>query len=941
MTRTNKRRRTEEGCTWAAFAASIICISMSIANGQTTVDQTAGHDVNSLRAALSFAPVASQRQTNAQSQSEPIGASCPVNCPPGGGNEFEPCGSNFNFGCIGSCPMFQAGFSKLTCGEASCGTAWAEAGSYDTDWWKFTIQDNGSNTGEVQVCLTVETEFNAVVELYSGFICAPTLVAQFEVAACDGPQTICECLPITGNWYWSAHWVRVYPGTIGGGPMTDGLPCAAGDGDYTLELECTQPCPDMEYELGACCTPQLGGPCVQATESYCEEHLDGIWHGAGTPCWPDPCPAFGACCYRYSPDSDYFPCIETWEDDCHDNYLEGIFHGNFVACDDVECPGSSCGAGAGDCLLPNGSPGCEHEACCAVVCDSAPQCCGDQWDQQCAFLAFELCWDMDLDPPLGACCYVIPGTNDIDCVETTEDDCLFSGNYESPSWAGGVTCAEQFDQCIEDYFGVGSCCYIDADGTERCIITTQANCEQNLFGDFLPNGSCDDGDCPVVIFGACCYEDPAVGWQCVQTVQEECDGLPGSTFHPWQSCTPNPCPQSDVGACCRTADDGSVTCVQLSPDECEAVNGVFHGFGVPCDPFPCEQGETGACCVIDADGNSSCIQVGSADECDAIGGDFQGIGVPCTDDLCPDEPTGACCYVDATGELSCSVVTESTCAQLPQGAYQGDGTTCSPNPCTCTGDEAIVIRSGQSGGVPGQVGDLDDTLRGVASTACAVPLSGAAFTAADFAAAQSGPAPFIVNPNAGWMSLLPSDPQARWINVNINPNINNEGRPPVSALYAAEFFVDSTCINTEESCLDICWAVDDRLGDPAGGPNPVGAYLNGVPIDLAFSGGNFTGETCINHANLPMLQQGLNTLYLYQRDEACVVSGLIFSATVTVEGGNCPGDLNCDGVVNGADLLIMLSSWGPCAGCPGDLNNDGVINGADLLIMLSSWGGCP
>jgi hypothetical protein len=62
-------------------------------------------------------------------------------------------------------------------------------------------------------------------------------------------------------------------------------------------------------------------------------------------------------------------------------------------------------------------------------------------------------------------------------------------------------------------------------------------------------------------------------------------------------------------------------------------------------------------------------------------------------------------------------------------------------------------------------------------------------------------------------------------------------------------------------------------------------------------------------------------------------------------GGNticdCVGDLNVDGVVNGADLGLMLSSWGPCGtNCPYDLNADGQVNGADLGLVLSAWGVC-
>ncbi len=52
------------------------------------------------------------------------------------------------------------------------------------------------------------------------------------------------------------------------------------------------------------------------------------------------------------------------------------------------------------------------------------------------------------------------------------------------------------------------------------------------------------------------------------------------------------------------------------------------------------------------------------------------------------------------------------------------------------------------------------------------------------------------------------------------------------------------------------------------------------------------------------------------------------------------GDLNHDGLVNGADLGILLGSWGGCADacCTGDINGDGIVNGADLGILLGNWG---
>jgi len=50
-----------------------------------------------------------------------------------------------------------------------------------------------------------------------------------------------------------------------------------------------------------------------------------------------------------------------------------------------------------------------------------------------------------------------------------------------------------------------------------------------------------------------------------------------------------------------------------------------------------------------------------------------------------------------------------------------------------------------------------------------------------------------------------------------------------------------------------------------------------------------------------------------------------------------PADLNGDGVVDGADLGILLNSWGPCVGCPADLDGNGVVDGADVGILLSEW----
>jgi glucose/arabinose dehydrogenase len=47
-----------------------------------------------------------------------------------------------------------------------------------------------------------------------------------------------------------------------------------------------------------------------------------------------------------------------------------------------------------------------------------------------------------------------------------------------------------------------------------------------------------------------------------------------------------------------------------------------------------------------------------------------------------------------------------------------------------------------------------------------------------------------------------------------------------------------------------------------------------------------------------------------------------------------PGDLNGDGIVNGADITIILSCWG--TNC-GDLNGDSTTDGQDMTVVLSNW----
>ena len=68
---------------------------------------------------------------------------------------------------------------------------------------------------------------------------------------------------------------------------------------------------------------------------------------------------------------------------------------------------------------------------------------------------------------------------------------------------------------------------------------------------------------------------------------------------------------------------------------------------------------------------------------------------------------------------------------------------------------------------------------------------------------------------------------------------------------------------------------------------------------------------------------------------------------IPTEPQTCFGDLNGDGVVNGADIGLLFAAWGECPqigdcvadwGCVGDLNFDGQVDSADLGMILACWG---
>ncbi|MCP3905936.1 MAG: hypothetical protein GY715_20110 [Planctomycetes bacterium] len=54
----------------------------------------------------------------------------------------------------------------------------------------------------------------------------------------------------------------------------------------------------------------------------------------------------------------------------------------------------------------------------------------------------------------------------------------------------------------------------------------------------------------------------------------------------------------------------------------------------------------------------------------------------------------------------------------------------------------------------------------------------------------------------------------------------------------------------------------------------------------------------------------------------------------------CDEDLSGNFCVDFADILRVISVWGPCPGCPEDLNGNDVADFADILVIIGAWGPC-
>ncbi len=191
---------------------------------------------------------------------------CPVDCPPDGIQEPEPCGQAVNDGCN----MDDPAFTSIQDGQTVCGTVWAENDLRDTDWYEITVDEQSTITWEA------ESPFESVLFIAGG--------------TCENLDTIASSIGECANSVEATveagtYWLIVAPLHF------EGLPCSSQLNNYTATVSVE----DGGDPPGESCGAPGTGDCCSATGSrYCDDAA----------C----CEAVCAC--------DPFCCIVEWDELC-------------------------------------------------------------------------------------------------------------------------------------------------------------------------------------------------------------------------------------------------------------------------------------------------------------------------------------------------------------------------------------------------------------------------------------------------------------------------------------------------------------------------------------------------------------------------------------------------------------------------------------------------
>lgn len=573
---------------------------------------------------------------------------------------------------------------------------------------------------------------------------------------------------------------------------------------------------------------------------------------------------------------------------------------------------AQCVGATGDCLVPHAQPGCSDPECCGIVCTVAPDCCDTAWDAFCVTLASETC----------------PGL----CGAAASGDCF--STHDNPA-CNDKTCCELV--CMTDQF-----CCLEAWDTNCAVLatlqcaTTGGECGDPQAGDCFeshPNGACANLDCckAVCAIDASCCDS---GWDflCVLVAEQAC-GVACSIDCPETSVIENEAcgvPSNDVcifpvpGAIAQTVMCGTTVCGRVNqeaggqpdidvyaitltdPDGDGLVHfaiefrAQFNGFAAvvapPCAPLTsstivassvkCVSGFADGCVppgnyrIIVTNGDFP-TPGGEQVDCE-VDGKYT-IKFTCTQDCGPTcgPGAGSCFSSHATPGCDTPACCDQVCALFPPCCTSAWDITCA--------SQAIALCGG---GPP-------------ANDLCAncMPVTNGDWPFTTIGATTDGP-PLPATCNEGFGLQFGQDV---W------------------------FCYDATCsaLVTVETCDAVDY--DSRL-----------AVYTGACGSLQLVGCNDDGSGCLQVDSSKAIFQAICGESYHIRVGGFDTS--IGSGVLSIACGfgpqcpQCPEDLNHDGIVDGADLGIVLGGWN--GNGAGDIDGNGIVDGGDLGLVLGAWGDC-
>jgi len=124
-----------------------------------------------------------------------------------------------------------------------------------------------------------------------------------------------------------------------------------------------------------CCNVTWDGACASGALDLCTDCGDPSAGSCYTVNGSASCNDEGCCAQVCA--ADPFCCNTNWDSACATQAA-------------IQCAG--CGSpGAGSCTVANGTPGCDDQACCTLICSQDPFCCANNWDGICASAAANDC----------------------------------------------------------------------------------------------------------------------------------------------------------------------------------------------------------------------------------------------------------------------------------------------------------------------------------------------------------------------------------------------------------------------------------------------------------------------------------------------------------------------------------------------------------------------